>query len=74
MLGLGYLDSRSFTDYRQNCVRELEVQNRVNSQLGLKTSNNLVNSIKSKDFLQKYSSVIRDTDRNMVFNKHATKN
>jgi hypothetical protein len=63
-------DSRSMTDYRQNCIRENAIQNRILHQLepSAKKIPYSTVSVGTSKFLQNNAAVIRDTDRNKVFN------
>ena len=69
MSRLGAINSRFLTDYRQNCIRELDIQNQIKSQLQINDVQPFSTiSVESKNFLQKHSQMIRDTDRNKSFN------
>jgi hypothetical protein len=66
-------DSRSMTDYRQSCVRENSIQTRIKNQIDPNHSKIILPcysvSVETSKFLQDNSAVIRDTDRNLVYNK-----
>jgi hypothetical protein len=70
MSRLGAINARFLTDYRQDCIRNLDVQNQIKSQLNLKNSvvPHTTISVESSRFLQENAQIIRDTDRNKSFN------
>lgn len=70
MSRLGAINSRFLTDYRQDCIRNLDVQNQIKSQLNLEKDSipYTTISVESSKFLQENSQIIRDTDRNKSFN------
>lgn len=70
MSRLGAINSRFLTDYRQSCVRELDIQRHIQGQLDLNVKPYSTIGVESKNFLQKNSQIIRDTDRNKSFNSN----
>lgn len=69
MSRFGVADSRIFTDYRQNCVREKYIRDTISTQLKLKVDDDSASnlSVENMNFLVQNSQVIRDTDRNKTF-------
>ena len=69
MSRLGSIDLRRITDYRPNCVQNMEIQQQIIGQLNLNLKPYTNSSSESKEFLQKYAKVIIDTERNKIFNQ-----